>query len=79
MALPSKTKAVEQFYIGEPPEKKRRVIEFASKLAKNIAQKMHYNKPVAKQSAPSNNVKQLHLKDRTTKQVLAKKNISHPR
>ena len=43
----------------------------ASKLAKSIAEKMKDNKPVAKQSAPSNKVKKVHLKDRTTKQVLA--------
>ena len=85
MALPTtKTKEIEQFFIGEPP-KKRRVVELASKLAKSIAEKMKDNKPQApkppkppkRQSAPNaqqnQKVKKPHLKpDRTSKQVLAK-------
>ena len=81
--MPTKTKAIAQFFIGEPA-KKRRVIEMATKLAQSIAEKMKDNKPQApkppkppkRQSAPNaqnQKVKKPHLKpDRTSKQVLAK-------
>ena len=68
------TKGVERLYIGEPSEKKRKVIELAGKLAKTIAEKMKQNKaPTAiAPNAPSGKVKKLHLKDRTAKKVLSK-------
>ena len=73
---PTQTKAVEQFFIGEEPPNKRRLIEIASKLAKSIAEKMKDNKPQPKPKAisgPSQKVKKPYLKpDRTSKQVLAK-------
>ena len=61
---PTKTKAVEQFFIGEEPPNKRRLIEIASKLAKSIAEKMKDNKtpkPPKQQSVPNNEVKNVHL------------------
>ena len=78
--MPSKTKAIEEFFIGEPP-KKRRVIELATKLAKSVAETMKTNKlpkqpkPQKALPQPLDKVKNVNLKQVRKSKKVQMKNI----